>query len=138
MKKNLCLFSLVLVMMFLIPFAARAQMDLSLYSLEELIALRTQITEEIITRTDEKASFFVPIGRYTIGEDIPSGTYTLRYKGGVSASVVVYSREGKTLKFHMLSSGSGNTVGKMELLEGQSIEIGGGGLEFSPYRGLSF
>lgn len=138
MKKFVRLFSVMLAVMLLMPFAARAQMDFSLYTLEELIALKTRITEEIAVRTDEKASFDVPIGRYTVGEDIPCGTYAIRFRGTGSASIVVCSREGEMLRFYMLSSGSANTVGKLELLEGQSVEIAGGQLAFSLYGGLAF
>ena len=84
--KKLFLFLLVLV---LVPvFSVADGVDLSAMSLEELYALRSSVSAEILSRSQWE-SVTVPEGFYVVGEDIPAGHWTIRYVPG-EASVIEY------------------------------------------------
>lgn len=129
------LLSLVLAVLLVFPGAAFAEINFDDYSVEELIALKTQIHTEIINRTKDEKSVRVPMGSYTVGIDIPAGTYMLI--GGSDISMItVYSENGELLTIHSMYLD--DNVGRIDFLKGQRIEINGGAIVFSAYRGLGF
>lgn len=77
----------------------------------------------------------VPAGKYTIGSDIPAGTYTLNTADYLSI-VSIWDASGGLVTMHTLSAQA--SVGKIELKNGQSIEINGSAVVFKPYAGLGF
>jgi len=129
------LLSLALALMLVFPVAAFAELNLADYSLEDLIALKTQIQAEITTRTAGSRLVRVPMGTYTVGVDIPAGTYTLTGASDV-AMIVLYSAEGKITESHRVDYQ--DTVGKINLLDGQIVEVTFGDIVFSTYKGLGF
>ena len=65
---------------------ALAAVDLSSMTLEELIALRQQISLEIASRPEVKA-VTVPVGVWEIGKDIPAGHWTITMEKGHALSI---------------------------------------------------
>lgn len=133
------LFALVLVSILMFCSVATAEsIDLTSLSFEELIALRQEI-DLLLFASDEYKNVPVPAGDYVIGEDIPAGVYTLECDGGY-AMITVYSNASKDLMSMGAchSVGGGETVGKIELKEGQIIEIEMGTITFKTYTGLGF
>lgn len=108
------------------------------FSTEELLALQKAIGVELEYRgysseKTETKEFDVPVGKYTIGVDIPAGTYTVSRGNGMFDSLVVI---GNYETFYPVSQNS--PIGKLELVEGQTIEVQMGGVKFSEYKGLGF
>ena len=140
MKMPARMFSLFLVIALCVPLVCYAEINFSNYSLNELIALKTQITSEITARTAEKKSVLVPMGEYIIGVDIPAGIYSLTLSSDITyAMISIYSSEKKLIgSYALLESSNRNTVGKIEFQDGQRIEIDYGPIMFVPYKGLEF
>lgn len=94
------------------------------------------LEQEATNSISEPVSFSVPAGEYTVGEDIPAGTYTITTK----AFMVVLNVYKNSTKWpyadpqFMLDSN--NPVGKLKLNDGQVIEIVGGSLKFETYQGI--
>lgn len=138
MKK---LMVMLLVVCLVLPITAIADVsmpDLTEYSTEDLIALKTLIAQEMLERGIEKQAT-VPIGKYIIGVDIPAGTYTLKpVKSGFT--IHVFPNTSKTGTYDYIFGEyvkSTDYIGKLELLEGQVLEIDANVI-FSVYTGISF
>lgn len=132
------LFALILVVLMMFCSAASAEgIDLTAMSFEELIALRQEI-DLLIFASDEYKNVSVPAGEYVIGEDIPAGTYTLDSDG--MAMISVYSDASKNIMGMVAAHtvGNGETVGKIELKEGNVVEIQFTSIIFKTYAGLGF
>lgn len=86
MKKVLVLMLSVMLALPCLSLAADP-IDLSGYSVDELIELKTAIVGELMERKEIKSAN-IPSGEYIIGEDIPAGTYSIA-SGGRSALVTV-------------------------------------------------
>jgi len=83
----------------------------------------------------EQKEVTVPAGEYTVGEDIPSGTYTVTATGLITV-LIVKDSDGSTDAMHSLQSGS--SIGKLVLKDGQTVEITGTEVIFKPYSGIGF
>lgn len=83
----------------------------------------------------EQKEVTVPAGKYTIGSDVPAGTYTLNTTGYISM-VTIWNASGGLVTMHTLSEQA--PVGKIELKDGQVIEINGSAVVFKTYSGLGF
>lgn len=130
MKK---LIALVLVALSLIPMVAFADVDLSGMSFDELVSLNGKLLKEIVSRPEFK-EVTVPTGNYTVGEDIPAGTYSLGLASGTFGSMIqINDYQG----VYSVSS-SDPAVGKVALKDGDSIKITMGSMVFKPYVGLGF
>lgn len=127
MKKMIALVC-VLVMM---PCMAMAEIDLSGLSVDELIALRTQIMSELFSRGEIKEAK-VPAGEYIVGEDIPAGAYTVT----TSSMMLMVAVDDGMSAIHTLMNG--DSIGKLVLEDGQKLQINGGAAVFSVYQGISF
>lgn len=127
MKKLVC----ALLALCLLPVIAFADFDLSAMSVDELAALNKAVVMELMTRKDFK-QVSVPTGVYTIGEDIPAGTYSLKASGSWF-SLKILDQNGKKVDSFSLES----EIGKLTLNEGETIEITSGAV-FTPYAGLGF
>lgn len=75
MRKIICLI-LVIVTVFPITLAHAVEIDLSKYTDEELKEILELLNEEMLNRKIVKSAT-IPVGRYTIGVDIPSGKYVI-------------------------------------------------------------
>lgn len=69
-------FAVAAVFMLLLS-SAIAEINLSNMSVAQLIALKEQINNELMSRPQIK-SVTVPQGLWVVGKDIPAGTYTLK------------------------------------------------------------
>ena len=137
MKKIVAL--LLALMLCLGSFPAFADVDLSAYSQEELIALRDLINLELLKRGIEK-EVTVPIGMYEVGVDIPAGTYTVKPKPNGYANIEVWKSVSSkySMSSEFVSDYDKEYIGKLKLIDGNIIEITHGSLVFSPYQGLGF
>ena len=131
--------ALLIAFSLLVSVAAAA--DLSSLTFEELQALREQCQMEIMTRPEWK-EVTVPQGIWTIGEDIPAGTYTISPTKGSSnvliwgAAVDDYRTAGGLIVNTALSNGRG-AIGKIKLVDGNILQLRGPVI-LSPYKGLGF
>lgn len=141
MKKTIVL---ILCIVFLTLPTTLASSDLSNMTVEELIKLRTQIEQELNSRS-EGESLGVPPGKYVVGEDIPAGKYkvTITNSSAVGGMLVVYpdvknmESQGTYLVMELLSGMTGNEVlGKVELRDGYGVWISNGMLTFDVYTGI--
>lgn len=122
----------LIIALCLFPTFALADIDLSVMTFDELVSLNSALLAEIASR-DEFKEVTVPAGDYTIGKDIPAGTYSLSLPSGSFGSMItVNSLE----KFHSLTGSQG--VGKIELKDGDEISITAGSIVFAPFIGLGF
>lgn len=148
MKKLLCFLSLLLIISVAVPVSAHADSDadaiLSQYSTDDLLLAREIIDNVLAARSGVNSDVAktpikevtVPVGTYSVGDDIPAGTYTVFYDGVMFASVGVESSAGKHISSNTISSGE--KIGKLELTNGQIVEVEYDPVVFSPYQGLGF
>ncbi|MBQ9008350.1 MAG: hypothetical protein IJ088_03345, partial [Clostridia bacterium] len=79
MKKRMTIALFILLLTITLSIAmAEGSVDLSGYSLEELIEMRSSLTEEISSRPGGE-KMVLGAGQYKIGEDLPAGVYTFRF-----------------------------------------------------------
>lgn len=113
-----------------------ASAELSDMTFDELLELRDSVTFEIMSRPEWK-EVTVPGGTWIVGEDIPAGSYCI--SPGQRGGYVTIKRPGKT--FSIISQGvrnESNMIGKIDLLDGDTVEIENGSVVFSPAIGLGF
>ena len=129
------LLSMVLAMLLIFPATAFAELNFADYSVEDLISLKTEIHSEIIRRTSDDNTTRVPMGRYTVGVDIPAGAYKL-----ICASdrgmVSLFTADGNVITYYTMYYLE--EVGRIDLQDGQIVEIQWGAIVFSTYRGIGF
>lgn len=130
---------LLLVSIILSASIAVADVNLLTMSFDELIALQSQLTAEILSRSEWR-ELRVPVGTYEVGVDIPAGAYTVTIKEGSTNFWVRDGATGRTLKNLALYSKSSeqNMIKKLVLEEGNIVEINSVAVYFSPYTGLGF
>lgn len=126
MKKILCS---LLVILFLIPVFASAEVDVKALSTEELLALRVSIIDELMARGEMKSAK-VPAGEYIVGEDIPAGSYSIT-TDQILVTIVIGDYDG----MYVVSPDS--PVGKLTLKAGDKIQFTGG-VMLTKFAGLSF
>lgn len=127
MKKLVC----ALLVLCLLPVIALADFDLSAMSVDELAALNKAVVMELMSRNDFK-QVSVPTGTYSVGEDIPAGTYTVKPSGS-NFNLKILDQNGKKVDSFYFAS----EIGKLTLTEGETVEITSG-VVFTPYAGLGF
>lgn len=99
-------------------------------SYDELCELHSRLVDEIMGRP-EWGYVLVPAGEYIVGEHIPASVYSMR-PAGVICIIAVNERE------ENYSVNQGQTIGQIELEDGDVVEIGSGGMYFMPFVGLGF
>lgn len=154
MKKLLCAIVLFVLIVFAFSSAFAAMRDAEMetihqtfknHTIDDLVYLRKCINIELEyrgyavpeseTQTKQK-EVPVPVGTYTVGEDIPAGKYTVLYDGSFLASVTVKSSAGKTVTIDSISTGE--RIGKLELKDGQTVIVDYDPVVFTTYQGLGF
>ena len=111
------------------------------HSDEDLLNLLACVNYEIECRglsasnASSQKEVTVPPGEYTVGQDIPKGTYTVE-ASGIIAVMTVHDADGSIDAMHSVQPGS--PIGKLVLKEGQTVEITGVSVVFKPYAGLGF
>ena len=126
---------MLLVAALFLPCAALADYDLSTMSTDELLAMRSAINAELMTRGIEK-EVLVPEGTYIVGVDIPAGSYTVRPESS-QAYVNVYDAYGNFVDNTHMTKKDGEYIGKLVLTENQTVKVGGMTI-FAPYVVLDF
>jgi len=130
MKKILIL---ILAVCMIISVAA-AETDLQSMSYDELIRLQQEIVNEIISRPEWK-EVKVPSGSWTVGKDIPAGEYSL--SAGNGGGYIKIRRNGRSIVSQGIRD-KDDTFGKIELIDGDVVEIERGSIIFAPPIGLGF
>ena len=131
MKK---LFSVILLVCMIPVFASAS--DLKDLSFDELLALQKSVVSEIMSRPEWK-EVTVPGGSWTVGVDIPAGSYCI--SAGEKGAYVTIERPGEI--FSIVSQGvrnDSNKIGKIDLKAGDVVTIDNGSVVFSPAIGLGF
>ena len=108
------------------------------HTLDDLLLLQKMVEIELeyrgyYSKETVAKEFDVPVGKYIIGVDIPAGVYTVTHGGGMFSAIIVI---GNYEAFYPVSQDS--PVGKIELTEGQTLEVQMSGVKFSEYKGLGF
>lgn len=124
MKK---LLSVILIAALILPAIALADIDLSGMSYADLLALRSQVDRELVTRKEWK-EVTVPAGEWTVGEDIPEGSYSIKSVNDIFTNVYVWGRAqydydaGGGLLLNSFV-GDGSEIGKVRLKNGNVLVV---------------
>ncbi len=128
---------LLLMLLSLVSIAhAETAVDLAALTTEELVELRSAVNAELSARNFKEKEVTVPPGRYTVGTDIPAGIYTISRTKEYSSNVRTYTPTGQYDLSFLVSTDT--PVGKLELAEGQTVEILHESVIFQLYAGLGF
>lgn len=127
--------SLLVALVLFLPCTACADYDFASMSVDELLAMRSAINAELLTRGIER-EVIVPEGVYTVGVDIPAGACTIRPDSS-QAYVNIYDQHGDFVSNSHMTRRDGEYIGKVTLEDKQTVEIGGMTI-FAPYTGLGF
>lgn len=125
------LVSILLVLILLLPIFAVAEslgIDLSKLTNDELLALEMAIDAEKIDRKMVKSAK-LGAGSYTVGKDIPAGSFTITNDGKYSMNIFVYknksAQENDYRTYNLALWSSGDKTGKIDLEDGYILEING-------------
>lgn len=125
MKKILAVLTIFVISFVGVTFAGVEQMDLSSYSLDELVSLRNSITEEISARLGDAGT--IDQGLYEVGVDIKAASFEVTGLEGAEdyARVIIFdNREQldavKSLQVHEIGAGQSAII---NLKEGQWLRI---------------
>lgn len=128
MKRLLC----VLLILCLVPVFALADFDLSSMSFSDLQTLQNEINREIRNRPEWK-SVSVPSGIYTVGAQIPAGSYSV---SGDGFYIAVY-RDNSLIVNQGVTS-EDDFIAHIELMDGDTVKIQYGNAVFAPPVALGF
>lgn len=131
--KKLTALTLVLLLTASTAFAAP---DLSGYSLSELLDLRSLINDELRDR-GAVITFHAPVGVYTVGVDFPAGTYTIACGGKYGCMIRVTNPGERLPVFSETAYADGQPIGKVEVTNGQKVEVLVESAVFTTYTGLT-
>ena len=129
------LIALIIAVVCMIPAAVLASgTDLASLSFDELLELRAALESEIVSRPEWK-EVTVPSGSWIVGKDIPAREYSIHptSRGGYFR----IRRNGKVLISQGIRSEEA-AFGKIQLVDGDVVEIEDGSLIFAPPVGLGF
>lgn len=141
MRKMISLF-LIAITALTVTFASAESIDLSSLTYDELIALSTKITMEIMSRPDFK-TVKVPPGAYEVGKDIPAGKWTITATEG--ACEVYWGKSldeyGVSVSFSdriaTIDDWGSQSTASWDLVEGTFIVINRNAVTFSTYTPVS-
>lgn len=86
-----------------------------------LLHIRNQLDEEILARGDW-TSIEIPAGKWTVGEDIPAGFYSVTVVSGKYTSFAIVDTDAyRTHNYYTIDENG--VVGKVELKDGMVLEI---------------
>lgn len=135
--------SAMLLILCMMPVFAWADIDLSSMTYEELRELQEKIAAEIVKRPEWKGVDVSP-GNWRVGPDIPPGAYSVTLKdsrGSCFFAVWGYAVNDYTtnggLVYNQLLYQDKQSIGRIELLEGQVVEISNP-VVFKPAERLGF
>lgn len=148
MKRTLCIVLAFVLVLALAP-AAFAEWDLSGLTFDDLVALMDQVQRAIWDSADWQ-EVTVPQGIYKVGEDIPTGKWTIKAPAGGYTVVKVGSQldeNGTDVDYHGESKpicgedykgyapSSACACWTVELREDQYVSVNSGDCVFTPYAG---
>lgn len=95
---------------------------------------------EVPSPLPDSVSFTAHIGEYVVGVDFPAGAYSVRCADGVDVTTIKCCREvgGSWYLLESLHSASDDLIGKIELLDGYSVQVRDGSAFFSAPSGIVF
>ena len=133
MKK---LIAITLILAMIVSAAALADLpDISGLTNEELIELNHQIQMRLFSEKLAEG-VNIPVGTYTIGEDIPAGSYRIETSSDLGV-LLVTSPDGKSIGTYLLGTTYDTLeIGKIVLEEGQTFELSYCSVTLLPYSGL--
>lgn len=128
MKKVLII---ALVLMLALPLVSMAaqKIDLSTYTVEELIALKTDVVGELMNRKEIKTAK-IPTGDYIIGVDFPAGVYSVTTNEFL-VTIVINEYE------QLYTVAQDAPIGKITLKDGDAFKCTSA-IELKVYAGISF
>lgn len=143
MKLCVRFLSVVLAVSLFLSGAAMAEADMfaalknsfAQVSTADLLMLKSMLEVEIASREDKDKEVTVPAGIYYVGVDIPIGIYTIIGADTV-ASVKIRDHNGLQILSETLYKDQ--MLGRTDLAFGYKVEIHGGPVIFSNYKGLGF
>ena len=109
------------------------------HTIDDLLLLKKIVEIELEYRGyyTETKEVSVPPGTYTIGADIPANVYSLSLDGSIVSMITIKNADGSLVTMHALNASTTN-IGKIDLTDGQVIEIVGEPVIFKPYVGIGF
>lgn len=136
---------IVFVLLFVSVLSVSAQYDLSGLSYEGLQEIVSQAQKEMMTRP-EFQSVEVPTGLYTVGKEIPAGTWTItttnRLTQVITGSILDTGnneiKTGAGEGWYCLNVDSNNPIQNITLTEGYYVEVNIYSAIFSTPTGVSF
>ena len=129
MTKMKKIIAAIVVLVLFTGIAYAETVNLKGMSSEELIRLQTSILQELMDR-GEVRSATIPAGIYTIGDDIPAGSYSISTKQ-IMASIAINEYE----QLFIVTPDDG--VGKITLKDGDVFECSTT-VVLTKYSGLKF
>lgn len=129
--------ALLLVFLLMFSSAFASTLDFSSFTDDELILIRDTVLAEIQKRGLVKSAN-VPVGSYIVGQDFPSGIYSVKSHSYASIIEVYASQSSDRSIFRESCYEDDLGIGKLELKDGQILVIQVGGAVFSEYVGISF
>lgn len=120
--------------------AQAAEISLSDLSWEELIALREQISREMMAR-DQWQSVVVPQGLYQVGKEIPAGKWTVSCAGTYATVIKIGYAVDSLQEFEYPYDHESLYLGEsytFTLVDGMYIMVDVEDAEFTPYTGPGF
>ena len=145
MKKGVIILAVVQVLLFLIGCGnseksqISTDIDLSTLTDEEIVTLNKDIQREITARNIEKSAVIVH-GEYTIGKDIPAGSYRFYSKVDDKVPMIfsVYPEGSKRAGFsQVVNPGEEDTWG-LSLNDGDLIVFTSGEITLTVSTGINF
>ncbi len=135
MKKCIALFLTCVLLLPLVTMVQAEGIDLSSLSDSELLALESAIQAEKIERGLAKSAT-VYSGVYVVGTDIPAGVYSIETVKGAADHLIVRDATGKQIGSYAIGTSSNRSpIGRLELLDGYTIEFDSCTLKFTVYAG---
>lgn len=151
MKKTLFYFLAVIALLFSVTSAdAEAQWitknSIAAMSNDEILEIHDIIMSELekrgLSAYSSENGVMVPPGSYTVGVDIPQGTYRLSFPNDndfTSGLIFLYDESGNMLTFYSVGNIVGvSEIGRIDLLNGMTFELKDMMAMFYEYKGLSF
>lgn len=128
--------TILLILCLLAPSALSSESPFAPYSDDELIIFAQMAQNEIVSRGLVKSAV-VPQGVYIVGLDVPAGIYSVSHDGSVS-SVEVYPSATSNDDLYDYSIYGDEIIGRLELLDGQRLEVLHSAITLTVYTGLVF
>lgn len=133
------LLSVLLIIGILFSCAFAEGVDLSYLSFAQLLQMQQIINEEIVRRPEWKKTT-VPVGVWTVGVDIPAGSYSISALDGESSHIGIKTGTGildSTIILQTINSES-SAIGKVDLQAGYVVTVEWNALVFSPALAIGF